>query len=63
MKHQRWYEVPDRMNSMRIRKLDSAPAVDGGRGSRELAAAYRARYQEHLDDRLRNRRGSGMVRH
>lgn len=63
MKHQRWFEVPDRMNSMRVRRLDAAPPATAGRGSRELAAAYEKLYKEHLDAWLRNRRGSGMVRH
>jgi 1-acyl-sn-glycerol-3-phosphate acyltransferase len=62
MKHQRWFEVPDRMNSMRVRRLDAAPPATEGRSSRELAAAYQAVYQEHIDAWLRNRRSSGMVR-
>jgi 1-acyl-sn-glycerol-3-phosphate acyltransferase len=63
MKHQRWQDVPDRMNSMRIRRLDGDEAVQAATGgSRELAAAYRALYQTRLDDWLRKRRGSGMVR-
>jgi 1-acyl-sn-glycerol-3-phosphate acyltransferase len=63
MKHQRWYEVPDRMDSMRVRRLEAAPPATEGRSSRELAAAYEALYKERLDAWLRNRRRSGMVRH
>lgn len=62
MKHQRWFEVPDRMNSMRVRRLEADPPAPGGRGSQELAAAYQALYQEHLDAWLRIHRSSGMVR-
>ena len=62
MKHQRWYQVPGRMNSMRIVSLDESDLEVDGEGSRSVAAAYEALYKRRLESWLHKRRRSGMVR-
>lgn len=60
MKHQRWYEVPNRMNRMRIRPLPGIAVEIPTEKSKVLAARYHAAYKECLEAWLNKRRSSGM---
>jgi 1-acyl-sn-glycerol-3-phosphate acyltransferase len=62
MKHQRWFHVPPKMNSMRLELLEEGPFDPLEGSSSEHAASYEKRYRDRLDDWLQKRRGSGKVR-
>jgi len=63
MKHQRWFQVPDRMNRMRVVNLPGVENEVPEDSSKELAERFRTLYQERLDAWLHEKRTSGMVRH
>lgn len=60
MKHQRWYEVPPRPLSLRVRRLDDRePEVPSG-SSERVAETYHRRFVERLEAWLaRGRTGEG----
>ncbi len=62
MKHQRWWQVPNRMNRMRLRLLPNAKVEVPVESSKVVVRRYDERYRGALDGWLRNHEGSGMVR-
>jgi 1-acyl-sn-glycerol-3-phosphate acyltransferase len=64
MKHQRWYDVPDGMNRMRVLPLEGAAIKPPPRdqSSKRVARLYEDLYKNALTSWLNNGRRSGMVR-
>ncbi len=62
MKHQRWYQVPPRMNSMRVKVLEGVSIGVPQGSSKEQAHHYQDLYQARLERWLHKMQRSGMVR-